>query len=77
MDPFYNFGIHAYRFGVSLATIRNRKARMLLKGQAGLFKRLRSKLDDKGGVKIENLTFQYNPEENSKKVLNNFSYSFT
>jgi ABC-type bacteriocin/lantibiotic exporter with double-glycine peptidase domain len=34
------------------------------------------KLDDKGGVKIENLTFQYNPEENSKKVLNNFSYSF-
>ncbi|MBR6249442.1 MAG: 3-deoxy-D-manno-octulosonic acid transferase [Muribaculaceae bacterium] len=49
MDPFYNFGIHAYRFGVSLATIRNRKARMLLKGQAGLFKRLRSKLDDKGG----------------------------
>lgn len=34
------------------------------------------KLDDKGGVKIDNLTFQYNPEENSKKVLENFSYTF-
>ena len=49
MDPIYNLGIRTYRFGVTLASIRNRKARMLLKGQARLFKRLRNKIDDQGG----------------------------
>ena len=45
MDPLYNFGIRSYKAAVRLASIKNRKARLMLKGQARTFEKLRSLLD--------------------------------
>ena len=49
MDLIYNIGISAYRLAVKVASVRNRKARMMLKGQRETFKRLREQLDPAGG----------------------------
>ena len=45
MDPIYNFGILAYRAAVRLASLRKRKARLMLDGQRDTFERLRSQLN--------------------------------
>lgn len=44
MDPLYNIGIRAYRGLVRIASVRNVKARQMLKGQSRTFKLLREKL---------------------------------
>ena len=44
MNLIYNLGIQAYGLGASIAAIRNRKARMMLAGQARTYKRLKEKL---------------------------------
>lgn len=49
MDLLYSLGIIAYRGAVRLASIRSKKARLMLKGQRQTFKKLRSTLDPAGG----------------------------
>ena len=49
MNPLYNLGILAYRGGVRLASIKNRKARLMLRGQSRTFSLLRKRLDPAGG----------------------------
>lgn len=44
MRPSYNLGIKAYRLGVRLAAIRNKKARLMLEGQKRTFLQLQQKL---------------------------------
>lgn len=45
MDFLYNTGIMAYRAMVRLASVRNRKARLMLRGQALTMRRLKAHLD--------------------------------
>lgn len=45
MTPIYNFGIKAYRLAVRLASQSNKKAKLMLDGQARTIATLRSKLD--------------------------------
>ncbi len=47
MTPIYNFGIKAYRLAVRMASQSNKKARLMLDGQARTIATLRSKLDPK------------------------------
>ncbi len=49
MDMLYNFGISAYKTAVRLASVNNRKARLMLDGQARTFDYLREQLDPAGG----------------------------
>lgn len=49
MNFFYNLGISAYRAGVRVASLRNRKAQLMLRGQARTFNKLRRKLNPEGG----------------------------
>ena len=49
MDFFYNIGISAYKLAVRLASVKNRKARLMLDGQARTFDYLRQQLDPQGG----------------------------
>lgn len=49
MDPLYNIGISAYKLAVRLASVKNRKARLMLAGQAKTFDYLRQQLDPEGG----------------------------
>lgn len=49
MNLLYDIGIACYRAAVGVASLKNRKARLMLKGQKQTFKRLRGKLDPEGG----------------------------
>ena len=49
MDPLYNIGISAYKLAVRLASVKNRKARLLLEGQSRTFSYLREHLHPAGG----------------------------
>ena len=49
MDPIYNIGISAYKLAVRLASVKNRKARLMLDGQAKTFDYLSQQLDPAGG----------------------------
>ena len=49
MDPLYNFGIRAYQTAVRIASLRNRKAKLMLRGQSHTFDLLRERLDPEGG----------------------------
>ena len=49
MDFLYNLGISGYKTAVRLASVKNRKARLLLDGQARTFDYLRERLDPAGG----------------------------
>ncbi|MBO4870997.1 MAG: 3-deoxy-D-manno-octulosonic acid transferase [Muribaculaceae bacterium] len=49
MDPLYNFGIRAYKAAVKLASHKNNKAKLMVKGQAQTFEHLRQRLDPAGG----------------------------
>ena len=49
MDPLYNIGVSAYRLAVKVASVRNRKARLMLKGQSQTMNKLREQLDPAGG----------------------------
>ena len=49
MDFLYNLGISGYKTAVRLASVKNRKARLLLDGQARTFDYLRERLDSAGG----------------------------
>ncbi len=49
MDPAYNFGISTYKLAVRLASLKNRKARLMLDGQSQTFDYLREHLDPSGG----------------------------
>ena len=49
MNTLYNFGIKAYRAAVRLASVKNRKARLMLQGQARTFDVLRERLSPAGG----------------------------
>ena len=48
-DPLYNIGISAYKLAVRVASVRNRKARLMLRGQSRTLATLREKLDPAGG----------------------------
>lgn len=45
MTPIYNIGIKAYRLGVRLAALRNKKARLMIEGQKRTFSLLGEKLN--------------------------------
>lgn len=49
MDFLYDLGIHAYKAAAQLASLRSKKVRLMLKGQAETFDTLRGKLDPAGG----------------------------
>ncbi len=49
MDCLYNFGIRAYQTAVRIASLRNRKAKLMLRGQSHTFDLLRERLDPAGG----------------------------
>ncbi len=49
MDLLYNIGIGAYRLAVKAASLRNRKARLMLEGQAQTMDRLRDNIEPDGG----------------------------
>ena len=50
MDLLYDLGIRAYRAAVRLASIRNKKARLMLKGMSKTFKKLRENIDPDSGI---------------------------
>ena len=43
----YNFGIYAYMLGVLIASVFNRKARLMVKGHLSTFRRLKEEVDPK------------------------------
>lgn len=49
MNPLYNLGIHAYKAAARLASLRSKKVKLMVKGQAETFDTLRGKLDPAGG----------------------------
>ena len=49
MDPIYNLGVATYRNAVKIATVRNPKAKLMLRGQRRCFRTLQRKLDPAGG----------------------------
>ncbi len=49
MDPIYNLGVATYRNAVKIAATRNRKAKLLIRGQRRCFRTLHRKLDPAGG----------------------------
>ncbi len=49
MNPLYDLGILAYRGLVRIASLRSKKARLMLKGQSKTFDHLRKTLDPAGG----------------------------
>ena len=49
MDPIYNLGVATYRNAVRIAATRNRKAKLMLRGQRRCFRTLQRKLDPAGG----------------------------
>jgi 3-deoxy-D-manno-octulosonic-acid transferase len=49
MNPLYNIGILAYRSLVRLVSVRNQKARLMIKGQSRTYDKLRNRLDKDGG----------------------------
>lgn len=49
MNLLYHLGIDAYKLAVQIASVRNKKARLMLKGQAKTFKLLRGCLAPEGG----------------------------
>ena len=49
MDPLYNLGVLAYRNAVRVASVRNRKAKLMLRGQRRTFRTLQRRLDPAGG----------------------------
>ena len=49
MDLLYDLGIYTYKLGARVASLRSKKARLLVKGQRHTFEKLREKLDPAGG----------------------------
>jgi len=49
MDLLYNLGVATYRNAVRVASIRNRKAQLMLRGQRRTFRLLQRRLDPQGG----------------------------
>ena len=45
MDMFYNFGISAYKLAVRIASVRNKKAKLMLTGQSQTLKLLKKRID--------------------------------
>jgi len=48
-DMLYNLGVATYRNAVRLASLRNRKAKLMLRGQRRTFRTLQRRLDPAGG----------------------------